>query len=81
MADDSAEKIPLCRNIKILVTYTNEDGKEVEVLYPIQEGFVWIQHKRDLKPSHMETLKNGGEVKVGASVEVKVTFETMMKGT
>jgi hypothetical protein len=71
----------LCRNIKILVEFDDENGVHQEKLYLVPEGFIWHQEKNELKANHLETLKSGGEVTVPASIEIRVTHQATVKRT
>ena len=81
MPEETPEKPYVMKNIKLLLTYEDEQGRPAELRHDIPEGFVWYQAKRDIKNSHLETLKAGGETKVEATVEVKLTYTATMKGT
>lgn len=82
MADETPEAPPKkSLNITIKVTYTDPNGEPREAVFLIPEGVLWFSQKRDIRPSHIEALRIGEEPRVPGTVEVRVSYESVLKGT
>lgn len=68
------------KNVRVLIEWEDAEGKRQSQVWTMEKCKYEINPTRNVTPDHVELLRQGKEVQVRSSLDLKVEYVTTLKG-